>query len=53
MQTKTWAAGLAVLLVGACSSGDTDEPEQPEGSAVVGTVTPGERLTVVGDTDPV
>ncbi len=50
---RAWAAGVTVVLVGACSSGDADEPEQPEGSAVVGTVTPGQRLTVVGDTDPV
>ena len=53
MRMRIWSAALSVLLVGACSSGDPDEPEQPEGSAEVGTVTPEQRLTVVGDTDPV
>jgi hypothetical protein len=48
-----WSAGLSVLLVGACSTGDAEEPEQTSASAVVGTVTPAERLTVVGDADPV
>ncbi len=57
MRMRVWAAGVAtVVLVGACSSGDTDEPDQPDssdGPAVVGTVTPEQRLTVVGETDPV
>ncbi|MGY1770851.1 hypothetical protein [Blastococcus sp. SYSU D00813] len=52
---RIWSAGMAVLLVGACSSGDADEPEQDEqrGTATVGTSAPDERLTVVGDADPV
>ncbi|WP_091940640.1 hypothetical protein [Trujillonella endophytica] len=54
---RTWAAGLSLLLVAACSSGADDEPEQPAGpgpaAASVGTRAPDQRLTVVGDADPV
>ncbi|WP_409329580.1 hypothetical protein [Trujillonella humicola] len=54
MRRRIWSAGLAVLLVGACSGGDGEGPDRDErGTATVGTSAPDERLTVVGHADPV
>ncbi|WP_029429489.1 hypothetical protein [Blastococcus sp. URHD0036] len=55
---NTAVVAVALLLLAGCSAGEQTEsdeaaPERSQGAATAGTAAPDERLTVIGDADPV